>query len=262
MAWQAGRIPLVAGNWKMNTTVTEGVALTRQVLDQGLPGDIEVAILPPFTHLVPVRDVIAGGAVLLGAQDCFWEAAGAYTGEISPRTLAEICELVLVGHSERRRLLDESEEAVGRKLRAALAEGLRVIVAVGETLEEREAGDAETVVHAHLAAAFEGVDAGGAARCVVAYEPVWAIGTGRTASARDAQSMCAAIRGYMSSLAGADVAAGMRILYGGSMTADNAAELLAEADIDGGLIGGASLKPAQFAAIAAAASAARSTQGS
>ena len=249
------RTPLVAGNWKMNTTVSEGVELARSLVARPMPAGVEVAILPPFTHLWPVRDVVHGTDLVLGAQDCFWEVTGAYTGEVSPRTLGEICDLVLVGHSERRQLFDETDDAVGRKLRAALAEGLRVIAAVGETLEQREAGDADTVVRRQLTAALEHVDAALMAGVVVAYEPVWAIGTGRTASAGDAQAMCREIRELLVGLFGPTVARATRVLYGGSMTAENAAGLLAEPDVDGGLVGGASLDAVAFAAIAAAAAA-------
>jgi len=253
----AGRTPMVAGNWKMNTTIAEGVALAREVIAHALPSDVEVLMLPPFTHLHTLGEILDGSGVQLGAQDCFWEASGAYTGEVSPRMLVGLCGTVLVGHSERRWILHETDADVGRKACAALAEGLRVIVAVGETLEEREAGDAGSVVRRQLDAALAGVSPVDLARCAVAYEPIWAIGTGRTATAADAQAMCLGIRRHLASLAGEEVAATMRILYGGSMNAGNAADLLAEADIDGGLIGGASLRADQFCAIVAAAAATR-----
>ena len=261
MGENGGRTLLVAGNWKMNTSVAEGIELARAVCARVMPSAIEVAVLPPFTHLWPVHDVLAGTAIRLGAQDCFWEAKGAFTGEVSPRTLKDVCDMVLVGHSERRRLLGEADDEVGRKLRAALATGLRVIVAVGEILDERERGQAEAVVRRQLDAALEGVTAADLERCVIAYEPVWAIGTGVNATPTDAQAMCAEIRRHVSGLAGPQAADRIQILYGGSMTADNAAELFAEPDVDGGLIGGASLKADQFAAIAAAAEAAGNRSG-
>jgi triosephosphate isomerase len=238
----ARRIPLVAGNWKMNTTVPEG---------------LEVAVLPPFTHLWPMHDVLRGSGVRLGAQDVFWEDAGAYTGEVSPLALSGWCDYVLVGHSERRHLFGETDEHVHRKLARALTHDLRVIVAVGETLDEREQGETMAVVHRQLDVAFTGIDARDLDRCVVAYEPVWAIGTGRTATPEQAQEVCQAIRLRLERLFSPDVAGAIRILYGGSVTADNAAELFAQADIDGGLVGGASLKPPEFLQIVAAAASSR-----
>jgi triosephosphate isomerase (TIM) len=248
------RVPLVAGNWKMNTTVPEGLEKARELVAGRRPADVEVAVLPPFTHLWPMQDVLRGSGILLGAQNVFWEDAGAYTGEVSPAALEGWCDYVLVGHSERRHLLGETDEQVHRKLARALTHDLRVIVAVGETLEQRELGETLEVVHGQLDAAFSGVDAAATDRCVVAYEPVWAIGTGRTASPEQAQAVCHAIRRRVEHLFNAEVAGAMRILYGGSVTAANAAELFAERDIDGGLVGGASLKPVEFLQVVAAAS--------
>ncbi len=242
---------MVAGNWKMNTTVPEGLALARAVLercDDG--GAVDVAVLPPFVHLWPVHDVLAGSSVLLGAQDVYWEDAGAYTGEVSPAMLAGWCDLVLVGHSERRHLLGETDDETARKFAAARRQGLLVIVAVGETEAERDHGTTFAVVDRQLDAVLAGT--GGAAAAedwVVAYEPVWAIGTGRTASPEQADEVCAHIREHITTQVGASP----RVLYGGSVTADNAAELFGRPGIDGGLIGGASLKPDAFASIVAAA---------
>jgi triosephosphate isomerase len=250
----AQRVPLVAGNWKMNTTVPEGLDKARQLVEGERPGDVEVLVLPPFTHLWPMHDILRGSGIGLGAQDVFWEDAGAYTGEVSPAALEGWCQYVLVGHSERRHLFGESDEQVQRKLARALTHDLRAIVAVGETLEERELGETLDVVHRQLDAAFSGVDVVAAGRCVVAYEPVWAIGTGRTASPDEAQAVCHAIRRHLEGLFAADVSAAMRILYGGSVTAANAAELFAQPDIDGGLVGGVSLKPPEFLQVVAAAS--------
>jgi triosephosphate isomerase len=249
------RRPMVAGNWKMNTTVPEGVELARAVVALDRPAEVEVAVLPPFTHLWPVCAELRGTGVLLGAQNCFWEDAGAYTGEISPAALAGWCDLVLVGHSERRHIMGETDEQVARRLRRALTHPLRVILAVGETLEQRDAGTTLEVIHRQLDAALDGLDAAALERIVVAYEPVWAIGTGRTATPEQAQEVCAAIRTHAGGLVSAEAAAALLVLYGGSCTPDNSVSLLAEPDIDGGLIGGASLKPKAFGAIVAAAAA-------
>jgi|SRR5579884_2227393 len=250
----ARRTPLVAGNWKMNTTVGEGLDKARELLAGDLPEDVEVAVLPPFTHLWPMHAVLQGGRVRIGAQDVFWEDAGAYTGEVSPASLEGWCDCVLVGHSERRHLLGETDEQVHRKLSRALSHDLQVIVAVGETLQEREAGETLAVVHRQLDAAFDGIDGAAMARCVVAYEPVWAIGTGRTATPEQAQEVCEAVRARLTRLFDGAVGAATRVLYGGSVTAANAAELFAQPDIDGGLVGGVSLKPAEFLRVVAAAS--------
>jgi triosephosphate isomerase len=247
-------MPLVAGNWKMNTTVPEGLDKARELVSGGRPGDVEVVVLPPFTHLWPMGELLRDSGIRLGAQDAFWEDAGAYTGEVSPAALEGWCDYVLVGHSERRHLFGETDEQVQRKLARALTHDLRVIVAVGETLEEREMGATLEVCHRQLDAAFAGVEVGAMDRCVVAYEPVWAIGTGRTASPQQAQEVCHAIRRRLAALFDGTVAAATRVLYGGSVTAANAGELFAQADIDGGLVGGVSLKPGEFLQVVAAAS--------
>ena len=247
------RIPLVAGNWKMNTTVPEGLEKARHLAAGSRPPGVEVAVLAPFTHLWPLREVLQGSGIGIGAQDVFWEDAGAYTGEISPAALSGWCDYVLVGHSERRHLLGETDDEVHRKLARALTHDLQVIVAVGETLDEREAGATLEVVHRQLDIAFSGIDREQAARCVVAYEPVWAIGTGRTATPEQAQEVCHAVRRRVGVLLGEGVARATRVLYGGSVTASNAAELFAERDIDGGLVGGVSLKPDEFLQVVAAA---------
>jgi triosephosphate isomerase len=249
------RVPLVAGNWKMNTTVAEGVELARAIVALDRPSGVEVAVLPPFPHLWPVSAELRGSGVALGAQDCFWEDAGPFTGEVSPASLADWCDLVLVGHSERRHVLGETNEQVARKLRRALTHPLRVILAVGETLAQRDEGTTVHICQDQLDAALAGLDAVALGRVIVAYEPVWAIGTGRTATPEQAQEVCAAIRAHVADLVSPEAAARLIIQYGGSVTADNAAELFAEPDIDGGLIGGASLKPQAFGAIVAAAAA-------
>jgi triosephosphate isomerase len=246
---------MVAGNWKMNTTVVEGVALASAVCAAvaSITG-VEVAVLPPFTHLWAVRSALEGTGVRLGAQDAYWKDSGAFTGEISAAMLAGWCDLTLVGHSERRHLFGEGDDEVGRKFVAALAHDLQVILAVGETSDERDAGQTFDVIERQLDAVFAqlehppSVDA-----WVIAYEPVWAIGTGRTATPEQAQEVVAHIKRHASARF---PAAAPRVLYGGSVTAANAASLFAEPDIDGALVGGVSLRAAEFALIVAAAAAA------
>ena len=252
-------MPLEAGNWKMNTTVSEGIELARAIARLDRPDGVEVAVLPPFPHLWPLAAELRGTGIRLGAQDVFWEDAGAFTGEVSPAMLAGWCDMVLIGHSERRHLLGETDEQVARKLRRALDHPLRIIVAVGETLDHRDAGVTLEVCHGQLDAALGGLDAAALDRCVVAYEPVWAIGTGRTATPEQAQEVCAAIRAHVVRLVSPGAGEALRVLYGGSVTAENAAALFAEPDIDGGLIGGASLKPEVFGAIVTAAAAENAT---
>jgi triosephosphate isomerase (TIM) len=249
-------VPMVAGNWKMNTTVAEGTALAGAVVAAvSATSGVEIAMLPPFTHLYPVRAVLEGSSVLLGAQDVFWEEKGAYTGEISPSMLEGLCDLALVGHSERRHLFGERDDEVARKFSAALAHGLRVILAVGETGDERDADQTFEVIDRQLDAVFTTLDLPAAPDAfVIAYEPVWAIGTGRTATPEQAQEVNAHIKAH---LCPRFMSERPRVLYGGSVTAANAASLFAEEDIDGALVGGASLRAEEFAAIVAAAAASR-----
>ena len=245
-------MPLVAGNWKMHTAIADGVRLAEAVRlgTEDLEGVVEVAVLPPFTHLRPVYEELRHSHVQLGAQNVFWERFGAYTGEVSAPMLAGWCEHALVGHSERRHLLGESDDEVGRKLAALLREGLHGILAVGETDAERDGGETFRVVDRQLDAALRGLESPPSpATYVVAYEPVWAIGTGRTATPAQAEEVCAHIKAWLQEHAGA----APRVLYGGSVTPDNAASLFAEESIDGALVGGASLKADQFTAIVAAA---------
>ncbi|MBV8300708.1 MAG: triose-phosphate isomerase [Candidatus Dormibacteraeota bacterium] len=245
--------PLIAGNWKMNTTVEEGVTLARAVAEATAEArGVAIAVLPPFTHLAAVRDALRGTAVAVGAQDVFWEDSGAFTGEVSPLMLRGLCDLVLTGHSERRHLLGETDEQVGRKLAASLRAGLRVMVAVGETEGERDRDETFSVVDRQLQAAFAALgDAPpNGSDVVVAYEPVWAIGTGRTATPEQAEEVCGHIKVAVRAATGIESA---QVLYGGSVTPVNAASLFAEPSIDGALVGGASLKAADFAAIVAAA---------
>jgi triosephosphate isomerase len=252
------RTPLVAGNWKMNKTVPESLALVGE-LRQGLPRleDVEVAILPPFTSLWPVSQALEGSDVGLGAQDLFWEAKGAYTGEVSPLMISGWCRYALIGHSERRQLFGETDANVNRKVHAALGHDLRAMVAVGETLEEHEAGDTEKVLGRQVPAALAGVSEEQGLQLVLAYEPIWAIGTGRTATPEHAEASCALIRMLASQALGTAVGDAVRVLYGGSVTPANALELMAQENVDGALVGGASLVAADFLAIVDAATPAR-----
>ena len=244
------RRPFIAGNWKMNTTEAEAAALASAVAEATRGAECDVAVCPPFPHLGAVRDAVRGSDVAVGAQNVYWEEAGAFTGEVSLGMLAPYCRYVIVGHSERRALFGDTDEWVNRKAAAVLASPLDPIVAVGETLAEREAGDMGSVLDRQIRRGLAGLDL--SARVTVAYEPVWAIGTGETATPEMAQEACALIRSLLRELGG-DAADAIRIQYGGSVNPGNAAELLAQPGIDGALVGGASLKADQFAAIVAAA---------
>jgi triosephosphate isomerase len=214
--------------------------------------DVVVTVHPPFTDLRSVQTLIESDRmdIVLGAQDCYWETEGAFTGEVSPTMLAKLdVAYVIVGHSERRQLFGETDESVNRKAVAVLAAGMTPIVCCGETLEEREAGDAESKVEGQIRAGLAGLGSAQVGGLVVAYEPIWAIGTGRTATSEDAQAMCAHIRSVVADGWSSEAAAKVRIQYGGSVKPGNIAELMSQADIDGALVGGASLEPDEFAAI-------------
>ena len=248
------RNTLIAGNWKMNGSTSANAELVSGI-NAGAPAtdSVELLVCPPFPYLTAVLTDTAGSKVAVGAQNVSAHESGAFTGEVAPSMLADLgCEYVIVGHSERRTLYGETSADVAAKFKAALGAGLRPILCIGETLEEREAGQTEAVVDEQLDAVIESVGIANFATAVIAYEPVWAIGTGMTATPEQAQDVHAHIR---SRLAGHDaaIAESTQILYGGSMKGENAAGLLAKADIDGGLIGGASLKAADFLAIANAA---------
>jgi triosephosphate isomerase len=248
------RRPIVAGNWKMNTTVAEARALAA-ALRQPLAdlGSVETVLCPPAISLAAVAAVIEGAGIALGAQNCHSEARGAFTGEVSPAMLADLgCRYVILGHSERRTLFGETDDAVARKLRAAFGHGVTPILCVGENLAQNEAGETEVVVGAQIAAALEGLDDDQIGRLVVAYEPIWAIGTGRPATAENANATIGQIR-RMIGVRSREAAAGVRIQYGGSVTPSNAAELFRQPEIDGALVGGASLKAPDFVAICQAA---------
>lgn len=247
------RQTLVAGNWKMNGSRESVRELVQGLLDgMGGVGDTEVAICPSFVYLSEVAEAVSGSGIAVGSQNICDQDSGAYTGEIAGSMLKEIgCQYAIVGHSERRALYGESDEQVAARFAAAQRNGLTPILCVGELLEEREAGDTESVVARQLDAVIDAYGIESFANAVVAYEPVWAIGTGKTASPEQAQEVHAFIRGKLSAL-DAGIAEGLRIQYGGSVKGSNAAELFAKPDIDGGLIGGASLDPTDFLAICSA----------
>jgi triosephosphate isomerase len=238
------RKKFVAGNWKMNMLGKEAGQLARGVAGgvTGITDEVDVVLAPPFTALRIVAEAIEGTGIGLGAQDVFWEEKGPYTGEISPAMLVDAgCEWVIIGHSERRNILHETDEMVRKKINAALAEGLKVIVCVGETLEEKEGGKTVTVVDGQVDSALSGLEIRDPSRFVIAYEPIWAIGTGQNATPDEAEFVHATIREIAGKILGG-IADRMRIVYGGSVTEDNITELMAEPDIDGALVGGASLR--------------------
>ena len=251
------RTPLIAGNWKMNLNHLEAIALVQKVafaLPEKYLQKVDVAFIPPFTDIRGVQIVIEGDKLgfAYGAQDVSVHDSGAYTGEISAGMLAKLgCTYVVVGHSERREYHAKTDELVAAKAAASHKHGLSPIVCVGEKLEVREAGDHVEVVVEQLKGSLAGLTREQLAATVIAYEPVWAIGTGKTASAADAQEVCGAIRSALSDIADPETAEAMRVLYGGSMNASNVGELLAQPDVDGGLVGGASLKPDEFAQLSA-----------
>ncbi|MCU0268705.1 MAG: triose-phosphate isomerase [Acidimicrobiales bacterium] len=248
------RKPLISGNWKMNINHLEAIQVV-QKLAYLLSSDdyvaVDVSVHPPFTDLRSVQTTIEGEKrceVALGAQNCHWEDKGAFTGEVSPAFLAKLnCALVIVGHSERRELFGETDETVNKKVKAVFAHAMTPIMCCGETLEEREAGQTDAKVLGQVKAGLAGLKAEQVASMVIAYEPIWAIGTGKTATAEDAQAVCGAIRATVAEQFDADTAAAVRIQYGGSVKSSNAAELMGQPDIDGALVGGASLDPDEFA---------------
>ena len=247
----AARRPLLAGNWKMYGTRAETerllVAITAQVASLS---DREVVVAPPFTALETAARLLAGSPIRLAAQNLHWEPQGAFTGEVSGPMLKEIgCTYVILGHSERRQYFAETDEQVARKVRAAQRDGLAPIICVGETLEERERGDTLTVIKRQILGGLQGQEKEAIAALVIAYEPVWAIGTGRTATPVQAQEVHATIRATVAAMADQTIADAVRILYGGSVKADNVDGLMAQADIDGALVGGASLQADSFARI-------------
>jgi triosephosphate isomerase len=248
------RTPVMAGNWKMHHNHLEAIQVVQKLAYRLDPDDFErceVVVCPPFTALRSVQTTIDADRleVRLGAQNCHWEAQGAYTGEVSPAMLAKLnVTYVIVGHSERRELFGETDEIVARKVRAVLSAGMSPILCVGETLEEREAGSTVAKVEGQVRAALQGLSSDDASRCIVAYEPIWAIGTGRNATPEQADETIGVIRAAVRELF-QEVADGLRILYGGSVKPGNIAELMGMPEIDGALVGGASLDPDDFARI-------------
>jgi triosephosphate isomerase len=260
------RRPIIAGNWKMNKTCGEAQALINELKPQVAGrADVETLVCPPYTTLSTAREALNGTQIGLGAQDVFWKEKGAYTGQVAPSMLVDSgVKYVIVGHSETRgrfgvpepdfdatilRHFGDSDETVNRKLKAALAAGLVPIVCVGETIDERKAGQTDAIVSSQSEKALEGVDAAPVAGLVFAYEPVWAIGTGEVCESDEADRVCGVIRSAVEKLYGAQAAAAVRIQYGGSVKPDNAVELLGKPNIDGALVGGASLKAGDFGAI-------------
>ena len=252
------RKPLMAGNWKMNLDHLEAIHLV-QGLDLELKdnnfdfGKTEVVVIPPFTDIRSVQTLVESDnmKITYGAQDISVHENGAYTGEVSAAMLTKLkCSYVVVGHSERREYHSESDALVGQKAQVTLNAGMTPIICCGEGLDVRKAGKQVEHVLSQIDGAFDGIDAAGAARCVVAYEPIWAIGTGEVATPEDAQEVCTAIRGRIRELYNDEIADGMRILYGGSVKSSNVADIMAKADVDGALVGGASLKADEFAKIA------------
>jgi triosephosphate isomerase len=249
------RTQFIAGNWKMNKTVSEAYDLALALVG-GLRAvrETEVALCPPFVSLTVVKSAIANTTIKLGAQNMHDQDKGAFTGEISPLMLAGLADYVILGHSERRQHFGESDAFINRKVHAALKHGLRPILCIGETLEQNERGETEAVLRRQVHEDLAGVAPADATRVVIAYEPIWAIGTGRAATANDAQARCAYVRQQLRGLFGS-AADAMRIQYGGSVTAANAKEILSKPDVDGALVGGASLKAEEFIAIVQAAKA-------
>jgi triosephosphate isomerase len=249
------RKPLMAGNWKMHHTHLEAIQVVQKLsyrLDDKDYDKVEVVVCPAFTALRSVQTTIDGDRLKigLGAQNCFWEPQGAFTGEVSAPMLAKLnVKYVIVGHSERREIMGETDEMVAKKLRSVLGSGMAPILCVGETLDERDQGSTEQKVRGQVEAALTGLSTEDALRCVIAYEPIWAIGTGRNATPDDANSTIGVIREHIRGGLGAEVADGIRILYGGSVKPGNIGELMAMSEIDGGLVGGASLDPDEFARV-------------
>lgn len=252
------RKPLIAGNWKMNTKLTEAITLVRTMVP-GLDevGGVEKVLCPPFISLAAVKELIKGTSIRLGAQNMYFKDRGAYTGEISPLMLNGLCDFVILGHSERRQFFAETDGTINNKVKAAFEFGLAPILCVGESLEENESDKTERVITAQVQAALAGVIAND--RLVVAYEPIWAIGTGKAASGKQANATISVIRSTIASLWGKATAQRIRILYGGSVAGNNIAEFISETEIDGALVGGASLKADDFVSVVSQTASVKST---
>jgi len=256
------RTPIIAGNWKMFKTVAEATALVREMRhDLNEIEGVEKVLCPPFTALAAVAELLRPSPIKLGAQDMHWEEKGAFTGEVSPLMLQELCQYVIIGHSERRQYFGETDETVNRKVKSALAHGLLPVVCVGENLAQNEAGQTEAFVSSQVKAALQGLTSAQAQTLVIAYEPIWAIGTGKAATGAGANAVIGlTIRGALASLYGEATAQAVRIQYGGSVTPENIAEFMTQPEIDGALVGGASLVAAKFVPIVRQASAAKATR--
>ena len=245
------RRPIIAGNWKLHNTGSQGVALATELAKLTVDNKgVDIVVCPTFTALTAVANALGGTNIHLGAQNMHWEKKGAFTGEITAEMLKDVCcEYVIIGHSERRQYFAETDETVNNKVKAALEAGLVPIMCVGESLEEREAGTTETLVGAQVKAGLAGLTNEQVATVVIAYEPIWAIGTGRTATSDQANDVCTFIRNTIAAMFNQETAAKTRIQYGGSVKADNIAELMGKSDIDGALVGGASLDAVGFSKI-------------
>ena len=244
------RKPIIAGHWKMNKTPEEAASMVKELAPLVKDSDIDIVLCAPFVSLQATLDAAAGTNIKVGAQNMHWEENGAYTGEVSPTMLNALgVEYVIIGHSERREYFAETDETVNKKVHSALAHGLKPIICVGETLEQREEGITQELVQGQTEAALKGLSADDVKKCVIAYEPIWAIGTGKTATSEDANNVISYIRSTVKKVYGEEAANAIRIQYGGSMKPENAADLMAMSDIDGGLVGGASLKAEDFANI-------------
>lgn len=244
------RKPIIAGNWKMNKTPDESVNLVKEILNEDLDNNVDQVVIVPFTSLYPVADVLKDSSVKLGAQNMYYEENGAYTGEVSPIMLKEIgVEYVIIGHSERREIFKEDDELLNKKVASAFEHGLIPILCCGESLEEREKNMQEAKVKGQIEKDLKGIEASDVKNLVIAYEPIWAIGTGKTASSDDAEAMCAFIRELLVELYDEDTANAVRIQYGGSVKPENVKEIMSKNNIDGALVGGASLKADSFASL-------------
>lgn len=244
------RKPMMAGNWKMNNTPAEAAALAKAIVDAvGTESTVDCVICPPYVDLAVVKTVVDGSTVAVGAQNLHWEASGAYTGEISAAMLQGLVDYVIIGHSERRQYFAESDETVNKKLHAALANGFTPILCVGESLAQNQNGETQSFVSGQVTAALAGLSAAQVQSLVIAYEPIWAIGTGLAATAQEAGATCGVVRGVVAKLYGQAVADNTRVLYGGSTNDKNIGEIMQQADIDGALIGGAALKVESYSAM-------------
>jgi len=244
------RKPIIAGNWKMHKTINEALELVNQIKNEVSETDVEVVVCCPFTMLSEVKNALEGSNLKLGAQNMHWEDEGAFTGEISANMLKDIgVDYVIIGHSERRQYFNETDETVNKKVVKAIEKRLKPIVCVGETLEERESNKTFDVIKRQILAAFENINSEYMENVVIAYEPVWAIGTGRTASSKEANEVIAHIRSLIEEKYGVEISEEVRIQYGGSVKSSNATEIMNETDIDGALVGGASLKAEEFLGI-------------